>query len=493
MSTQARYSTLIAALAGTMMMAGCSFAPPATPPDMKMPEHYATAPTANADDQRLAAGAPAVPDWWRSSGSTLLDEWVEEGLKNNPSLEAARKTLEGVQQQYRAQVGEALLPSLDAGGQVSRQRELGLPNLGAPTNLYNVYAGNLNLNYTFDLFGASRYGVRQVAAQVDEQSYRLAAARRALAANIVITAIRAAALAEQVDAMARLTALAQTRAELADKAYRLGAASHADMLAARQDAAATRESLPPLRAQALQARHALAVYLGRTPNDAPEVPPLSAFQLPAEVPLSLPSDLLRQRPDVLAAEASLQAASAQVGLATANMFPRLALSASLGTAAFRDSALFGPTASVWGAGLSFAQPLFHGGALRAERKAAQAGYDASVAQYRQTVLNAFQNVADTLVALEQDAATLDASRTAADAARQSFEETHARRQLGAVSQPQALASEQRWQSARLNLIRSTATRMIDTATLFQAMGEKLFPIESENVADKRGGQSMRTR
>jgi outer membrane protein TolC len=143
--------------------------------------------------------------------------------------------------------------------------------------------------------------------------------------------------------------------------------------------------------------------------------------------------------------------------------------------------LFGPTASVWGAGLSFAQPLFHGGALRAERKAAQAGYEASVAQYRQTVLNAFQNVADTLVALEQDAATLDASRTAADAARQSFEETRARRGLGAVSQPQALASEQRWQNARLNLIRSTATRMIDTATLFQAMGEKIVPGTGESA------------
>jgi NodT family efflux transporter outer membrane factor (OMF) lipoprotein len=346
-----------------------------------------------------------------------------------------------------------------------------LPEIGPPTNLYNVYAGQLSLNYTFDVFGAERYGVKQAAAQVDLQAYQLDAARRALAANIVISAVNASALAEQVVAAERLSELAHEQADLVDRAYRLGAASHDDVLTAQQNAAVLDGSLPPLRAQAQRARHALATLMGRTPDKAPKILPLSQWQLPAEVPVSVPSDLLRQRPDVLAAEASLRAASAQVGVATANLFPHISLSASLGSAAFKDSGLFGSGSGIWSAGLSLAQPIFHGGALMAERRAAIAGYDASVAQYKQAVLNAFQNVADSLVALDQDASALRAAQTASDAAKQSFAESMSRYKLGAVSHPATIASEQRMQNARLTEIQSTAARLIDTAALFQAMGE----------------------
>ena len=167
-----------------------------------------------------------------------------------------------------------------------------------------------------------------------------------------------------------------------------------------------------MRTQAIQARHALAVYMGRTPDQAPEIPALTTFHLPSAVPLSVPSELLRQRPDVLAAEASLRAASAQVGVATANLFPHISLSASLGSGAFKDAALFASGSKIWSAGLALTQPIFHGGALRAERKAAIADYEASIAQYRQAVLNAFRDVADTLVALDQDADALQAANAA---------------------------------------------------------------------------------
>jgi NodT family efflux transporter outer membrane factor (OMF) lipoprotein len=210
--------------------------------------------------------------------------------------------------------------------------------------------------------------------------------------------------------------------------------------------------------------------MGRTPDRAPIPLPLAQFRLAAEVPVSVPSDLLQQRPDVLAAEASVRAAAAQVGVATANLFPRISLSASYGSASFNAASQFTGPATVWSAGATLAQPIFHGRALLAQRKAAVANYDASVAQYRQTVLNAFQNVADALTALNQDALALQGAQNASAAARQSFTENDSRYHLGAVSYPTTLASEQRWQSATLSEIQDTAGRLVDTAALFQAMG-----------------------
>ncbi|HTC27152.1 efflux transporter outer membrane subunit [Dyella sp.] len=469
-------STRVAVLVATMTLAGCAFAPPAKPPAPPTPAHYAVQPTpadsAKADDvaQHFSLGARAVPAWWRLYGSDTLDAWVDEGLRNNPSLAATQHTLEAAHQLLRAQVGANMLPTLDAQGQTSRQRALGFPGIGPPTNLYDVYAGQLALSYNFDLFGATRHGIEQTAAQVDQQSYEFDAAKRALAANIVIAAINAASLAEQLSTSERLSTLAHEQAALTERSYRLGAASQDDVLAMQQQAASIDTSIPPLRSQALRARHALAVLMGRTPDQAPSNLTLAQLHLPVDVPVSVPSDLLQQRPDVLAAEASVRAASAQVGVATANLFPHISLSAALGSAAFKPANLFTASGSIWSAGVSLTQPIFHGGALMAQRKAAIASYNASLAQYQQAVLNAFQNVADTLTALNQDALTLQAATDEAAAASQSFTDTDARYRLGAVSYPEAVISEQHLQSAKLSEIQARAARMSDTAALFQSMG-----------------------
>jgi NodT family efflux transporter outer membrane factor (OMF) lipoprotein len=312
--------------------------------------------------------------------------------------------------------------------------------------------------------------VREAAAQVDLQAYEFAAARRALAANIVIGAINAAALNDTLMVNTRLAQLAREQAQLTERSYRTGASSHDALLGAEQSAAALEASLPALRSQALRARHALAVLMGRTPDQAPLPLALSQLQLPADLPVSLPSDLLQQRPDVMAAEASVHAAAAQVGVATANLFPRISLSASYGSASFHGSTLFTGPAAVWSAGATLAQPIFHGRALMNQRRAAIANYDASIAQYRQTVLNAFQDVADTLTALNQDALALQAAQGSTAAAQASYTENDSRYHLGAVSYPMTLASEQRWRSATLSEIQDTASRLIDTAALFQAMG-----------------------
>jgi NodT family efflux transporter outer membrane factor (OMF) lipoprotein len=454
-------SARVTPLAAALILAGCALAPPAKPPAPPAPEHYAAQPvpadSAKADGvtQHFSLGARAVPEWWRLYGNDTLDAWVDEGLRNNPSLAATKHTLESAHQLLRAQVGANMLPSIDAGGQASRQRAIGFPDIGPPTNLYDVYAGQLQLSYNFDLFGATRHGIEQSAAQVDQQSYEFDAAKRALAANIVIAAINAASLAEQVSASEHLSALAHAQADIAERSYRLGAASHDDVLTAQQEAASIDASIPALRTQALRARHALAVLIGRTPDQAPSNLTLSQLQ---------------QRPDVLAAEAAVHAASAQVGVATANLFPHISLSASIGSAAFKPANLFTAAGSIWSAGLSLTQPIFHGGALLAQRKAAIASYNAALANYQQAVLNAFQNVADTLTALNQDALALQSAQDAAATAGQSFTDTDARYRLGAIAYPAALLSEQHWQNAKLTEIQARAARLSDTAALYQAMG-----------------------
>ncbi|WP_233843771.1 efflux transporter outer membrane subunit [Dyella sp. 2HG41-7] len=470
------FSTRITALAAVLALTGCAFAPPAKPPASPLPKQYTATPVP-ADStkvdgvaQHFSLGERAVPEWWREYGNETLDAWVEEGLRNNPSLAATKHTLEAAHQLLRAQIGATMLPSLDAQAQATRQRALGFPSFGPPTNLYDVYAGQLALSYDFDVFGAARHGVEQTAAQVDQQSYEFDAAKRALAANIVIAAINAASLQEQLTTSERLATLAHQQTDISEHARQLGAASQDDVLALRQQAASIDTSLPPLRAQAERARHALAVLMGRTPDQAPANLTLAQLSLPPNVPLSVPSDLLRQRPDVLAAEAAVHAASAKVGVATANMFPHISLSASLGSAAFKPSNLFTSAGSIWSAGLSLTQPIFHGGELIAQRKAAIADYNAAISNYQQTVLNAFQNVADTLTALNQDALTLQAAQDQAAAAQQSFANTDARYRLGAISYPSKVLSEQHWQSAALTEIQARASRLTDTAALFQAMG-----------------------
>ncbi|HEY1725300.1 MAG TPA: efflux transporter outer membrane subunit [Steroidobacteraceae bacterium] len=460
----------------SLMLTACAFAPRVEPPAAKTTPTYAAEPASDITveaagvAQHLRSGAPLVPDWWRLYGSDTLNAWVDEGLRNNASLVAVQHTWEAGRAQFRAEVGEALLPSIDAGGQVSRQRALGFPDFGPPTNLYDVFAGDLTLSYSFDLFGAARYAVREAAAQLDQQAWQLQGARRALAANIVIAAINAAALNDSLSVDERVAALLHEQAELSEKSYRSGASSNDEVLSAQQSAAALDSSMATVRAQSLHARHALAVLMGRTPDQAPMALSLAQLQLPVELPISVPSDLLRQRPDILAADAVVHAAAAQVGVATAELFPRISLSASLGSESFHSAALFTPQSKVWSAGATLTQPIFHGRALLQQRKAALAQYQASIAQYQQIVLNAFQNVADTLTALDQDARALQSAQLAAAIAHQSFTDSHSRYLLGALSYPATVASEQRWQNAALSEIQQRSARLVDTAGLFQAMG-----------------------
>jgi NodT family efflux transporter outer membrane factor (OMF) lipoprotein len=352
----------------------------------------------------------------------------------------------------------------------SRQRALAIPTLSQQTFLYNVFAAEVKTSYTFDFFGAAVLADRALARQVQQQDYQLESVRRALAGNIVVATINAASLQEQVAATEELVALGERRAQQTAARYALGGASLDETLADQENAATAAAALPSLRAQALAMRHTQAVLLGRTPDQAPEPLPLHSLRVPDSVPLSVPSELLHQRPDILAAEAGVRAAADEAGAAAAALFPSLTLSASYGRGGFDWSTFSSPAGAIWSVGASLTQPLFHGGALVARKRQYEANYSAAVSQYRQTVLAAFQNVADTLVSLEEDANALAQSERAANAARGMDRDAEARYRLGASPLYATLTARQQYQSANVQYVRARAARLSDTAALFVSMG-----------------------
>jgi NodT family efflux transporter outer membrane factor (OMF) lipoprotein len=265
--------------------------------------------------------------------------------------------------------------------------------------------------------------------------------------------------------------LGEQRAQQTAARYKLGSASKDEMLSAEQDAANAAATLPGLRAQAVIMRHTQAILLGRSPDRAPDPLSLDSLHLPETVPVSVPSDLLHQRPDILAAEAAVRATADEAGAATASMFPSLTLSASYGRGGFDWSTFTSPAGAIWGVGASLTQPLFHGGALVARKHQYEATYNAAVSQYKQTVLSAFKNVADTLVSLEEDANTITQTHRAEVAAHDTQSDTESRYKLGSTPFFATLTAGQQYESAHVQYIRARASRLADTATLFDSMGE----------------------
>jgi NodT family efflux transporter outer membrane factor (OMF) lipoprotein len=428
--------------------------------------------TAVADGiaQQIATGARPVPEWWKEFGSDDLNALVDEGLRNSPSYASAQATLKAAREQLRGQIGDNLFPKIDLEFDPSRQRSLGIPVLPQQTFVENVFVAEAKASYTFDFFGAAFLADRALAGLVKQQALQLEATRRALATNIVVATINSASMAEQVAATEALVNLGEERARQIANRYKLGSASREEMLSSEQDAANAAATLPALRAQAAAVRHAQAVLIGRTPDNAPPPLQLSDLKLPESVPVAVPTELLHHRPDILAAEAALRAAADEAGAATASMFPSLTLNASYGHGGFDWSTFTSPQGVIWSVAGSITQPLFHGGALFARRRQYQANYEAAVGQYKQTVLSAFRNVADTLVSLDEDANTLAQTQRAETAAQSLNGDTEARYKLGATAYYATLTAGQQYQNTRVQVARARASRLADTAALFDSMG-----------------------
>lgn len=450
-------------------------------PDPPQAERYTESPlapqTASADSaagqaQRYAPGSEIQADWWELFHSAALGRLVRMAITDNPTLDAARAALVQAQENLNAAYS-VLYPSVDASAGARRQRvngaSFGLPD--AAPNLFTLYNASVNVSYAIDLAGGARRELEALLAQIDYQRLQLEAAYLSLTGNVVTAAVQEASLRAQIGATREIAGAQEQILSVVEKQLELGAVPRAEVLVQRTQLAQTRATLPPLEKALAQTRNALAALAGRFPAGAglPESE-LAQMQLPQELPLSLPSELARQRPDIRAAEALLHQASAGIGVAEAAKYPQLTLSATYGTAATRGADLFSGPSMIWNLGANLLQPIFHAGKLEAQRRAAVAAYDQALAQYRQTVVGALRNVADVLAALEGDARTLTAQAEAEASARESLELARRQFELGAVSYLVLLNAERQAQLARIGLVQAQAARFADTAALYQALG-----------------------
>jgi NodT family efflux transporter outer membrane factor (OMF) lipoprotein len=448
--------------------------PPATSHYTRAPEPTGTvsAPGASGTAQTFGTERDIPADWWTLFHSKPLDELVRQALADSPTVQAAQATLLTAAETYKAQRGGLLLPAVDATASATRQREPGAA-FGQPGSafLFNLFDASVGVTYRLDLFGASRRQVEALLAQAVYQRWQLEAARLTLADNVVTTAVNIASLHAQVGALTDIVTSERDQLKVVQRQFDAGAASRSDLLAQQTQVADNEAQLPALEKQLAQAQHRLAVLAGRTPDDA-TVPDFTIDQLtlPPELPLSVPAKLVRQRPDVQAAEALLHVSTAQLGVATANLYPQLNLTGSIGSQTVTASDLFKTGTAAWNVGGTLTQPLFHGGELMGRKRAARADLDRATAGYRQAVLAALQDVADTLRALEADARTLQADLITETDAQDTLNMTKLQYKVGGVSYLQLLNAERVYLQARQNRVQAEAARYADTAALFHALG-----------------------
>ena len=474
---RALWTALAAAMLVGCTTVGPNFKSPAAPTvdsytRAPSPTGTASAPVALGSAQRLAAAPAVAADWWRAFSSDKLDALVARALDNSPTLAAAEATLRQARQTYEAQAGSTLYPTVNGKLGASRN-EINAASLGQSSSrqtIYNLYNAGVAVNYNLDLFGGNRRALEALAAQADYQGFQLAGARLTLAGNVVTTAFGQAQVASQLHATQAILKAQQAQLDIARKRFELGAAARADVLTLQTQTEQTRATLPALRNKLEQADHLLAVLSGQAPGAA-DLPhfALEDFTLPRQLPVVIPSELVRQRPDIQASTALLHAATAQYGVAISNLYPQINLSASFGTQALTTSALFGPGSMIWNLAGQLAQPLFNAG-LKSGANAAEASLQAAGANYQQTVLQALRNVADALRQLENDSQVLQAQAAADLAAQESLKLVEQQYQLGAASYLQLLTAQQQAQQTRISLIAAQAARLADSAALYQAMG-----------------------
>ncbi len=463
---------------GLIALSACTLGP-----DFKRP----AAPEARQYDEKERSGliaqgatAPVAAPWWQAYGSPTLDAWVSEGLAKNRDLRSTQASLVAAQARLAAQIGASELPRAGVEAQYQHQRAIGLPDFGPPTNVYRVFAGVVEIDYDLDLFGGIRRANEAASAVVDAQGFELAAARESLAANIVTLAIRSSAQKEQVAASERLCTLAREETRLTQRRLEFGSVTRRDLFDVERRSHDTCASLPGQRAAWAASRNALAVLIGRTPENAPADLDFGELHLPANIPVLVPSELAHQRPDVLAAESRLHAATAQVGVATANLYPQISLTGTGGSESFTRAGFLTGKTAVWGLVGGITQPLFAGGSLLAQKRASSADLDAALARYESTVLRAFQNVADSLRALDEDGAAA-AERAASDAAaRALFDDTVRRHASGSASQINEVTSEESWQVEHIGRISAQALLLSDSAALSEALGSPVPAAEPPN-------------
>lgn len=471
----------LASASGIVLLAGCAVGPDFERPEAPNVSAYTAEPLpdetaageaadmAASASQRFVAGAEVSPEWWTLFESQALNELVELALSANPDLTAAEASLERVRENYFAARGP-LFPSATATGGASRQQTP--PQ--TTNSLLNLYNASVGVSYLLDVFGGVQRSVEAAGAQVDAEQFRREATYLTLVSNVLTAAIQEASLAAQIEAFEEIIDVQSQALDLMTQQFELGAVARGDVLAQQSQLTQTQAQLPSLQRQLAQIRTQLTVLLGRYPAEGSVASvTLLDLELPRELPLSLPSEIVNQRPDVRIAEALLHQASANIGVATANMLPQFTLSGNYSTAtnsAAASAPLFNAGTIGWSLAAGVTAPIFRGGQLSHQRQAALYGFEQAEAQYRSTVLAAFANVANVLDALRYDAEALRAQEVAVNTAEQSLEITTERFRAGAIAYLPLLDAQRTYQQARISLVQSQAARFADTVALFQALG-----------------------
>jgi len=465
----------MAALLGlAAVLAGCKVGPNFKRPDPPATDRYTSQKLqveSSSLDQQVTPGAALDREWWHLFQSDEIDAVVERALQGNRSLVAANATLAQANEVANAQAG-SLYPQLDMTAGLGRQK-YGAQFFGTFQKLppFTYYALGPTVSYALDYTGGTARSVEEQFAQAEYQKQRLNAAYLMVSGNAVMQCLRIALLQGEIATVEAILNEDRQNQKLVQVAFEAGSVARTDVVSAESQLASDATLLPPLRQQLSEARHALAVIMGQFPgNEAPPEFDLSRVTLPHNLPVSLPSELVHSRPDILASEAQLHAATAAVGVATSNLYPHIVLSGSLTMQSTILRRLFEGQNNAYNGIGSLTAPLFDGGTLRAEKRAAVAAMQASAANYQQTVLSAFGQVADSLEALDHDAEQLDAQAHAQSAARENVDLTRRSYNEGNVGVLQVLDAERLYQNARLGFVRAQAQRYMDTVQLFLALG-----------------------
>ncbi len=459
-------TSLITAVVSAALVTACAVGPNFKTPKAPAADRYTTE---TLDDVKLAATGPAQ-DWWTAFQSPKLNDTVRAAIEGNRTLQVAQANLEQAREIYGASQG-ARLPNAEIAG-LNARNKYGAAFLGGfQLPPFTAYSIGVNVSYVLDYTGGVKRSIEQQQALAEEKEHELSAAHLSLTGNVVLQSLAIASARARIRAAEGILDEDGRNVDLVRKALTEGSVARVDLLSAESQLAQDQTLLPPLRQELSQARHALAVLVGQAPGNwsAPDFE-LEDFLPPADLPIAVPSELARRRPDIRQSEAQLHVATAAVGVATANLYPQIKLTGSLSQQALDVGDIFKESANAFTLAGNLTAPLFNGGRLRAERRASEAAMKAAYARYEQTVLTAFGQVADVLAALEHDAQQSDAQQRALDVAESNLSLTRESYSAGNVGVLQVLDAERVAQRARIGVAHARAQRMQDTAELIVALG-----------------------
>jgi NodT family efflux transporter outer membrane factor (OMF) lipoprotein len=476
-----KWNTGASVFAAAMVLASCAVGPdflhPKAPETTRYTREPLTPQTSSTDaptgrTQRFVQGRDIPQEWWALYKSPALNALIERALNNNPSLQSAIATLRAANQAVYAQEGH-FFPLVQANFNPTRQLTAGSisPVLNSGANPFNLYTAQLQVAYTFDVWGLNRRSVESLEAQAANQRFQVEAAYLTLTSNVVVAAITEASLRGQIEATNELISINAKMLDIMQRQLKEGYANRNDVALQEAALAQVKATLPPLRKALAQQRDLLTALVGTFPSDEPlETFKLAKLNLPRDLPVSLPSQLIEQRPDVRAAQELLHSASAQIGVATANILPAFTIGANGGYINTALAGLIAPQNLFWTVAGNATQTIFDGGTLLHQLQQAKDTYNAAAWSYRGTVIGAVQNVADALRALQNDADALKAARDFERAAKISFDLARQQMQTGNANVLLLLTAQQAYLQAVIQVVQARAARLSDTAALFQALG-----------------------